>query len=462
MQDTDGKDLGVSNASVSNTGVSSADSSYADTSYLGDKAFWGLTVTQFFGAFNDNLFKQTVLLLFVAVPLVSGETADRQGLATVVFSIPFILFSGFAGFLSDRFGKRGVIFGSKVAEIFIMALGMAAFYWYGRSGLTTPVIVLISSILFLMGAQSAFFGPGKYGILPELFREGDLPGANGLILMTTFLAIIFGAALAGGLKEFYSDRLYIIGAACILIAVIGTVSALMVRRPRPAKADLQLSSDVLFIPQAVRRLLWRDRELRHAILASMAFWLSAAMVQMAINSLGKIQLKQGDAKTSIMAATISAGIAFGSVAAGSLSKNQFSPRVLKSGAIGMVVCLTLLALPSYGEHNHLLGFYGSIAILILLGGFTGLFAVPLQVFMQSRPPAPIKGRMIATQNLLVWIGITLAGAIYLLLDSFFEWLGMPKCSMFGVTALFMLCIVVLYRPKGVHFAEPPELDTECE
>ena len=138
MQDTDGKDLGVSNASVSNTGVSSADSSYADTSYLGDKAFWGLTVTQFFGAFNDNLFKQTVLLLFVAVPLVSGETADRQGLATVVFSIPFILFSGFAGFLSDRFGKRGVIFGSKVAEIFIMALGMAAFYWYGRSGLTTP------------------------------------------------------------------------------------------------------------------------------------------------------------------------------------------------------------------------------------------------------------------------------------------------------------------------------------
>ncbi len=435
MQDKDGKaDVGAS--------------------YLRDRAFWGLTVTQFFGAFNDNLFKQTVLLLFVAVPLANGKSVDLQGLAALVFSIPFILFSGYAGFLSDRYGKRGVIFASKVAEIVIMVLGVMAFYWYAQAGLTVPVIVLISGILFLMGAQSAFFGPGKYGILPELFREGDLPGANGLILMTTFLAIIFGAALAGGLKESFPDQLYVIGGVCVLVAVIGTASSLMVRRPPPAKAELQPSMDILFIPQEVRRLLGEDRELRNAIWVSMLFWLSAAMVQLAINSLGKIQLGLGDAKTSIMAASISAGIAFGSVAAGLLSKHQFSPPVLRSGAFGMVVCLSLLSVPSAAAPHHLLGYYGSIAVLIFLGGFTGLFAVPLQVFMQSRPPGPVKGRMIATQNLLVWIGITLAAGIYQLLDSIFGSLEMPKCSMFAVTAVFMLCIAVFYRPQDVHFAEP--------
>src|SRR5687768_11130244 len=157
-----------------------------------DRSFWGMTATQLLGAFNDNLFKQLMLLLAIPVGAAAAQKADEQGLATMIFSLPFVLFSGFAGYLSDRHSKRNVIVACKLAEIGIMLLGMIGFLAYGMTGYSGLLVVL-----FLMGTHSAFFGPGKYGILPELFREHDLPKANGVILMTTFLAIIFGTASAG-------------------------------------------------------------------------------------------------------------------------------------------------------------------------------------------------------------------------------------------------------------------------
>jgi acyl-[acyl-carrier-protein]-phospholipid O-acyltransferase/long-chain-fatty-acid--[acyl-carrier-protein] ligase len=183
-----------------------------------DRSFWGMTATQFLGAFNDNLFKQLMLLLAIPIGAEAATKADEQGLATMVFALPFILFSGLAGYLSDRYSKRTVILLAKVAEIGIMALGMLAFLEYGMFGYRGLLVVL-----FLMGTHSAFFGPGKYGILPELFRQTDLPRANGVILMTTFLAIIFGTASAGVLGTLVGDaggerdpqRLWVGSAVCM-------------------------------------------------------------------------------------------------------------------------------------------------------------------------------------------------------------------------------------------------------
>src|SRR6476661_7868718 len=99
-----------------------------------DRSFWGMTATQFLGAFNDNLFKQLMLLLAIPVGAAAATKADEQGFATMVFSLPFILFSGYAGYLSDRFSKRTVIVLAKVAEIGIMLLGVAAFLSYDLAG----------------------------------------------------------------------------------------------------------------------------------------------------------------------------------------------------------------------------------------------------------------------------------------------------------------------------------------
>src|SRR6266496_3523115 len=107
-----------------------------------DRSFWGMTATQFFGAFNDNLFKQLMLLLAIPVGAAAARKADEQGLATMIFSLPFVLFSGFAGYLSDRYSKRTMIALCKVAEIGIMLLGMLGFLAYGTTGYRGLLVVL--------------------------------------------------------------------------------------------------------------------------------------------------------------------------------------------------------------------------------------------------------------------------------------------------------------------------------
>ena len=158
------------------------------------KSFHALVGTQFLGAFNDNLFKQLMLLL-AASYLFQGR--DLQGLAFAIFSLPFVLFSGIAGDLSERFSKRTIIVQMKVAEIAVLLLGVIAFVF-----LSWPFMLVV---LFLMGMQSAIFGPSKYGVIPELIPAGRLLRANGMIAMTTFMAILLGQAFAGPLLDGFGE-----------------------------------------------------------------------------------------------------------------------------------------------------------------------------------------------------------------------------------------------------------------
>jgi acyl-[acyl-carrier-protein]-phospholipid O-acyltransferase/long-chain-fatty-acid--[acyl-carrier-protein] ligase len=229
-----------------------------------DASFWSMAVTQFLGAFNDNVFKQLILLL--ATPTVAqvaaGTAEDLQSQAQLVFAASFLIFSGFAGYLSDRFSKRPIVILSKAAEIVCMLLGMVGFFFYDLIGFPGMLCVL-----FLMGTQSAFFGPSKYGILPEMLRPADLPRANGIFLMLTFLAIIFGMAAAGELKELLGNRLWIASLVCVGIAVLGTITSLWVRRVPPAQPDLEYRASCWVISNDMLALLRKDRELLWAIVS---------------------------------------------------------------------------------------------------------------------------------------------------------------------------------------------------
>jgi acyl-[acyl-carrier-protein]-phospholipid O-acyltransferase/long-chain-fatty-acid--[acyl-carrier-protein] ligase len=473
-----------------------------------DPSFWGMTFTQFLGAFNDNLFKQLVLLLsivtfgFAAPPehavsvlwaysallLISNNAAgatpmlwllafaasgfsgaaDRQGLAMFVFAAPFLAFTGLAGFLSDRYSKRRIVVACKVAEIFVMALGGLAFLAYSVDGSLWPLY----AVLFLMATHSAFFGPAKYGILPELLRPQDLPRANGFMLMTLFLAIIFGTVVAGLLLEFFRDRLWFASACCLGIAVLGTITSLFVRPLPPACPQLKFHWSALGVPGDMRRLLGRDRSLLAALTVSSGFWLLAGLVPPAVNALGKIELQVGDGLTSVLTGSIGVGIAIGCVVGGLVSGGQVDFRLLRVGSVGMLICLVLLAvpgggdvgalkdaggklarLPGIGESPQWLGFWGSLPLLLLLGAFTGLFAVPLQVFMQSRPPSDCKGRMIAVLNQANWVGIIISAGLYSALAwlvRFYDW---PQSTMFIFIALLTLPIALFYHPKNEMLAE---------
>ena len=414
---------------------------------LADTAFWGITSTQFLGAFNDNLFKQLILLLALKV-----ADRDLQPLAMAIFALPFLVLSGFAGFLSDRFSKRAVIVASKVAEIGVMSLGLAAFLLFGWFGFAGLLVVLL-----LMGIQSTFFGPGKYGILPEMLRPDDLPRANGIVLMTTFLAIIFGTATAGSLSdwsvqigtelEISTTRLWAASACCIAIAVAGTATSLLIRRVPASSPGLRFERSALTITRDTRALLLGDRPLITALAASCMFWLLAGVTQQAVNSLGIVQLELSAGKTSLLVASIGVGIAAGAMVAGRLSKGSANFRVMRRGAWGLVFSLAVLALP--GPHNgHLWGFSRSLPLLFFLGMAAGIFAIPLQVFVQSRPPDGHKGRVIAVMNQANFAAILLSAGVYFLFDRLVVWLEWSRSSMFGFASLLVLPIAIFYRGEN--------------
>ena len=158
--------------------------------------------TQFLGAFNDNLFKIVVSML--AVHAATKANAGRQlSLVGVVFILPFLLFSGYAGQLADVYSKRTVLVVTKSLEIVAAGLGLFAFM-AGHLNLTYVV-------LFLIALQATFFSPAKYGILPEMLPDRDLSRANGVLEMSTFVAIVAGTAIGSFMFEALRDRLWIIG-----------------------------------------------------------------------------------------------------------------------------------------------------------------------------------------------------------------------------------------------------------
>ncbi|MEO0530009.1 MAG: MFS transporter [Planctomycetota bacterium] len=412
-----------------------------------DTSFWGMTATQFLGAFNDNLFKQLMLLLAtptaveIAAAQANGETVpDRQAEAMIVFAAAILAFTGIAGWLADKTSKRTIIIGAKMAEIVVMTLGMIGFLLYGTFGFGGMLVVL-----FFMGVQTAFFGPSKYGILPETIHDRDLPTANGIFLMFTFVAIIFGVVLAGAIGA-KTETAWRGSAICIAIAVIGTGTSLLTRRVPPANPELKLRWYDWLVPPESIALVRRDRELLLALMVTSSFWLLGSIVQQAVNALGKSQLGLGDGQTSILAAMLGIGIPIGCLLGGKLSAGRINPRVVAGGAIGIVISLGLMSLRG-GPDGHLLGFYGSIPVLVAAGISTGVFIVPIQVAVQALPPANEKGRIIALMNQCNWVGIIVGAFLFKGAVLFCDTFDQPRNTAFAVGALVMLPIALFYRPK---------------
>lgn len=404
---------------------------------LSDVGFWGMNATQFLGAFNDNLFKQLLLLLATPAAAQVGGS-DRQGEAMMIFATAFLIFSGFAGWLADRFSKRNLILLCKLAEIAIMGLGLIGFFYWDAVGLTG-----MFAVLFLMGTHSAFFGPPKYGILPEMLDDRNLPQANGIFLMFTFLAIIFGTALIAVFGA-TPETAWRGGAFCLSIAVLGTLTSLLVPRVKPVNQHAKLRLVDLFISPEMIRLVMRDKQLLYALIVTSSFWMLGGMVTSGVNALGKTQLDVGD-MTSVLTAMLGVGIPVGCVVGGYISRERLNPRQVIFGATGIVFCLLLLAMP-FGPRQHLLGFYGSIPVLALLGFCAGVFVVPIQVALQVRPPAEEKGRMIALMNQANWIGIILGALFFKVVIQWLEGRAEPRCLVFLATAAIIAPVAMFYRP----------------
>ncbi len=419
-----------------------------------DRAFWGMTGTQFLGAFNDNVFKQLVLLICVDFERATG-VGYYQSIATALFAIPFVLFSGLAGYLSDRLSKRRIVVLMKVAEIVIMLAGMSAFFLGG----VFPAwqLPMLFAVLFLMSTQSAFFGPSKYGILPELFADRDLPQANGLIQMTTFLAIIFGMVAAGYGKEWFPSQLWMVSAMCVVIAVAGTMTSLLVRPTPVARPNLEFEWSAMAINRETWKMLRGDKLLMEVLLISSVFWFLGGVMMQATNTFGKILLQVGDAGASLLGVFMGIGIAIGCVVAGKLSHEKINFHLVRIGSWGLAGALVLLLLMGLAHTAAAGSFWEKLvprnrieticqAGMLGVGFFGGLFIVPLQVFMQARPPEDLKGRMIGAMNLVNWIAICFAAVFVGLANFLLEKMGLGVNWIFGMLALILLPIAIFYHP----------------
>ena len=455
-----------------------------------DISFWGMTAAQFLGAFNDNIFKQLVLLL--CVTHLAQHGSDYQPLALALFAFPFVCFSGFAGFLSDRFSKRSIIVLCKALEIAIMLCGGAAFLMGGLNPEMRLAFLFV--VLALMSTQSAFFGPSKYGVLPELFRESDLPAANGIFQMTTFIAIIFGMASAGFARDMLGENgLWQVSAVCVVIAAIGTAFAMFVRKTPAAKSDLKLEVESLFISRDTTQMLRADKPLLFVLLVSSLFWFVGGVIQPAVNDLGLNTLLPEaceslgiarNTRTSLLAACMGVGIAAGCGLAGKISRHRIDFRLVKIGSSGLAVCLGLVTWVSLSDVvpgielpvqpdapaaeiveaaknetakppvvEPLGDLIGTTSwkegfcrfILVGLGVFGGLFIVPLQVFMQSRPPDDQKGRMIGTMNLVNWLGIVGSAAFLGITSKLLDAMDLSRIWLFAALAILILPVAISNR-----------------
>jgi acyl-[acyl-carrier-protein]-phospholipid O-acyltransferase/long-chain-fatty-acid--[acyl-carrier-protein] ligase len=441
--------------------MSDASSSLSRPPLFRDRSFWGMTATQFLGAFNDNVFKQLVLLLCVDYRNQNVVARDPQSLAQGAFALSFVMLSGVSGWLSDRYRKRNIVVWAKVLEILVMAAGVVAFLTADLYSLELLVGLMV--VLFFMGAQSAYFGPSKYGILPELFAEHDLPKANGIIQMTTFLAIIFGMAVCGASKRLIEDTgtgLWIVSAACVGIAVIGTLTSLPIRSTPVARPGLPLRASSFSIDRDTFQILKSDRELRIVLLISCLFWFMGGVLVPTVNDFGKTQMGYDDLITSLLAAMLGVGIAAGCVLAGQLSHERINFSLVTRGAWGMALMLVLMSLVPHVPALRSTAVYVTGLLLLLLGASAGIFVVPLQVFLQARPPAEMKGRMIGAMNLMNWIAILLAAAGYAVCSLLFTTApatpgGRPESSIswtFAVLAVLVLPVALRFRPPDEALA----------
>ena len=390
------------------------------------RSFRFFVATQFLGAFNDNLFKQLVLLLAVDLRIEAKGGPDYQAIVSGLFAAPFVLFSGFAGSLADRIPKTRVIVWAKVWEVAIMALGALSF-WFGS-------LPLLMATVFLMGTQSAFFGPAKYGILPEFLPASYLPRANGVVLTTTFLAIILGMVVAGITKDLFEGALWWASVGCLGTAGLGVATSTVIRPVAAAQPSVALRPFGELGP--VLRAVFADRRMLAVFFLYSLFWFVGGVMTLLVNEYGKELMGLSDTRTSFVQGSLTLGLAVGGYTAGRLMRGRLGFGLTVAGGVGVSLVMILLVVAFRSEIATHFVFFG-------LGVAGSVFGLPLQTYVQRFAPPTEKGRFVAALNFSTWVFILLSAGYFFVVQAAgmrIEWMAVP------VAATTLLCIL-LFTPR---------------
>ena len=405
------------------------------------RKFAAMAATYFLGVFNDNFFKEAVMLLAV-----SARKSELQGYATVLFSLPFLLFASSSGWLADRFPKRNVVIGVKGLELVAMICGAIGVYY------TNWGLVLV--MLFIMGIWAAVFNPSLNGTIPELYPARYVTRANGIIRMVSTTAILAGFALAGVALDVKGISAHgvplgrlVVAIAVIAISALGVLVSLGVPQ-RPAAspgARYPWTGPIHTMGE-----LWKirkDKLLDINISAGVFIWFVGASQIMILNNLGQKQFHMSNSLTSGLIAAEMFGIAAGGMMAGRLSAGPRWHRVL-SPAVGIMglFMIAMMGIPHLPAALQCPALYVNLAIMGMMGG---LFMIPVESFIQVRPAPQRKGTVIAAANFAMFGGILLSGPFANLMNQYFE--PTSSFALMGVMAVIVSVRLFVALPSRGEF-----------
>jgi len=390
----------------------------SQASLLGQRRFLPYFITQFFGAFNDNIFKN-VLLLFVAFAGAGALPVSSNlfiNLAAGLFILPFFLFSASAGVLADKYEKAWFIRKVKLAEIGIMCLGAIGF-------ITESYIILLV-LLFLMGTQSAFFGPVKYALLPQQLKANELVPGNALVETGTFLAILLGTLGAGVIAS--ADSAKYVAAICLVVfAVLGYISSRSIPEAPASAPGLKFRWQPIKQTKKTIAIAKADRTIFQALMAISWFWFLGAAYLTQFPNFTKLHLNGSESAVSFLLALFSVGIAIGSLTCDKLSNHRIEVGIVPLGSLGITVFGALMATSIPATLPDFVGFTDFVAhqalwplfaYLLMLGVSGGIFIVPLYALMQQRAKETERAQVIAGLNIynsLFMVGSAVLGIVCL-------------------------------------------------
>ena len=419
-------------------------------SLLSKRRFLPYFLTQALGAFNDNLYKNALLLL-IAFGGISAhaDSALLTNLAAGLFILPFFLFSPIAGQIADKLEKSRLIRWVKGLEVIIM--GLAA------SAILMESVAIMMLLLFIMGLQSAIFGPVKFALLPQQLNDEELVGGNALVEMGTFLAILTGTITAGIFFDFEQGQ-YWLAAGVVVIAVLGFLSSQFI--PTAAANDPHLKINWNPFSELINTIKQarQNRSVYLSIVAISWFWFIGASYLTQFPNLTRDFLGGSTQVVTLLLTLFSLGVAIGSLLCEKLSGHKIELGIVPIGSIGM----SLFGIDLYFSVNSLQVVEGMTAMafiqqaenwrlmfdISMVSAFGGLFVVPLQALIQFRSDEKSRAQIIAANNVLNAIFMVASAALGILLLVVIE-LSIPEY--FLVLALMNIIVAVYVYSQVPEF-----------
>ena len=375
-------------------------------SLFGSRRFLPMFATQFFGALNDNVFKQALLLVITYGWIAQqGAVSTLNNLAALLFILPYFIFSATAGQIADKYERAQLVRYLKIGEIIIMLLGTVGF-------LLGQLWILLLA-LFLMGTQSAFFGPIKYAILPEILKPHELMSGNALFQSGTSIAILVGMILGGAVIAASQGQLIWISLTVIVIAVLGYISSRAILPQRVSANKLEV--DWNFFRTSIQTLKYaKSLPLVFTILLGNSwYWFYGATYLTQIPQLTQQHLHGSENVVSLLLTLFSVGIGIGSLLCRKLGGHEVNIKMVPLGALGLTLGALYLVFslsiiePSVGVILGLadvfqqgLAYYHVMAAVTILGVSGGFYIVPLYAMMQAYSPRSHRARVVAANNIL--------------------------------------------------------------